>query len=317
MYSLTIFNNIFDNKTHKRMDFKSWDSMESMLYKLSELPGYKQRRGEAIPKGVKASPLISPAVYQDGTTRANKNVIEWAGWAAIDVDEHKFEGNLENELRSRYGDWYYVCYSTASSTVDHPKFRLVFPTRSPVQSSKIRHFWFALNTELESIGDRQTKDFSRMYYIPAKYPAANNFIFTNHGSFIDPDELMNKHEFVDNSAKSLLDKLPEDLQRKFIQKKKAGLNNTSIRWSSYKDCPFINRNLLAEYSTISETGWYHKLYQILVSISMNAVKKGYPITAYELEQLCREIDRDNGNWYESRPIRIEAQRAIEYALKNS
>lgn len=313
MYSLTIFKSIFDNKTEKRVDLKDWDAFEQMLYKLSTMPGYKAKRGEKK----KSSPLISPAIYQEGTTRANKNVISWAGWAAIDVDQHTFEGNLQDELRSRYGNWHYVCYSTASSTETQPKFRLVFPLTSHVQPSKIRHFWYALNTELDSIGDRQTKDFSRMYFVPAQYPGAYNFIFSNNGDFIDPDALCLKHEYVDSSAKSLLDRLPEDLQRKFIQQKKDGLNNTDISWSSYRDCPFINRNLLAEYSTISETGWYHKLYQIMVSISMNAIKKGYPITAYELDQLCREIDRDNGNWYESRPIRVEAQRALEYALKNS
>ena len=40
-------------------------------------------------------------------------------------------------------------------------------------------FWYALNKELGDIGDPQTKDLSRMYYVPGKYEGAYNFIFNN------------------------------------------------------------------------------------------------------------------------------------------
>ena len=104
--STTLFKNIYDNKTNVRLDFNDFKAFEESLYKLSERPIASK----------KDAPLMSPAIYQADTTRANANVIEWAGWAAVDVDEHKFEGNLQNELTSLYGNWYYVCYSTASST---------------------------------------------------------------------------------------------------------------------------------------------------------------------------------------------------------
>ena len=124
--------------------------------------------------------LISPATYLPDTTRSNKAVDSWGSWAAVDVDDHEFQGNLKNELYNRFGAFHYTCYSTASSTTDHPKFRLVFPLSSTIESIKIKHFWFSLNKELGEIGDGQTKDLSRMYYIPAAYANANNFIFFNH-----------------------------------------------------------------------------------------------------------------------------------------
>jgi hypothetical protein len=294
---------------------QDWESFESMLYSLSKLPGYKAKKGE----NKKSSPLISPAVYLPGTTRANKNVTQWAGWAAIDVDDHEFKGDLKNELYNRFGDWYYVCYSTASSTDSFPKFRLVFPLTKNVESSKIRHFWFALNTELESIGDRQTKDFSRMYYVPAQYPSANNFIFTNSGVFIDPDVLMEKHPYTEKLVigNSFFDRLPEELQSKVISHRRNQLERRDdIQWKSYKDCPFVNKKIISEYMTISNTGWYHKLYTFMVSVAINAVKNNYPITSSEIEELCRQLDADTGNWYDKRPIRVESERAIEYAYRN-
>ena len=45
-YSLTVFDSIFDNKTHKRIDFKTWDEFEALLYRLSNMAGYKAKKGE-------------------------------------------------------------------------------------------------------------------------------------------------------------------------------------------------------------------------------------------------------------------------------
>ena len=84
--SLTIFNSIFDNKTNKRLEFDSFEKFEEALYKLSEKP-LKEKK-DAV--------LISPSTYIEGTTRANKNVMYWDGWCCVDVDDHKFEGDLKN-----------------------------------------------------------------------------------------------------------------------------------------------------------------------------------------------------------------------------
>ena len=167
--SLTLFNSIFDNKTTQRLTFKDFNSFDKALYGLS-----KRRI-----KSKKDAPLMSPAQYKPDTTRANANVTEWSNWCAVDVDDFKYEGDLYDNLRTRFGNYMFVCYSTASSTQSFPKFRLVFPLTKNVPAEKIRHFWFALQTELGDLGDKQTKDLSRMYYIPAKYD--NAFIyFSNH-----------------------------------------------------------------------------------------------------------------------------------------
>jgi hypothetical protein len=242
-YSLTAFESIFDNKTHRQIHHETWESFEAMLYKMASVPGYKLKKGERrAPKGLKASPLITPAVYGEGKTRANDNVIEWAGWAAIDVDDHKFEGNLKEELHAKYGNYYYVCYSTSSSTRDHPKFRLVFPLKNGVKQPSIKHFWYALNKEFDGIGDQQTKDLSRMYYVPAVYPGANNFIFTNAGNFINANDLMEKHPFVvqQSSVATFMDRLPVEVQKKVTAHREELLKaqaNYNFEWSSYRDCP--------------------------------------------------------------------------------
>ena len=194
MIKYTIFKNIFDNKTDKILEHQDFDSFEKLLYDLS-----KRKL-----KSKKDAVLISPAVYKKDTTRANDNVIEWSQWCCVDVDDFEFKGDLKDELLTRFSHLRFVCYSTASSKTNAPKFRLVFPVRNNVPNDRIRKFWFALQSELGELGDKQTKDLSRMYYIPAKYDRAFNFIFSNNnGSAIDPDELMFKHPMPEKTNLNL------------------------------------------------------------------------------------------------------------------
>ena len=305
-YSLTLFKSIFDNKTEKRMNFTSYHQFERLLFDLAQ-----QKREDK-----KSAPLISPATYVEDTTRANDNVIGWAGWCAVDVDEHVFDGNLEQELLDRYGKWNHVVYSTASSTQEHPKFRIVFPLTIHVPKEKIKHFWFALNKELGDIGDPQTKDLSRMYYVPGKYKDAYNFIYNNfNGVDMNPYEIMSKHDYVERSG-SLIDNLPKEIRKQVLAHRKSEMTNTNVSWSNYRDCPFVNKKLVKEYNEITDTGWYTKMYSIMVSIAGNAIRKKYPITAQEITTLCKEIDYENGNWYKSRPFDKEADRAIEFVYGN-
>lgn len=297
---------VYDNKTHRRLDFSNFDELEKLLYALSKQPK----------KGKSDAELFSPAIYLPDTTRANKNVTAWAGWCAVDVDDIEINGELNDYVRDMVPDWRFVCYSTASSTQAHPKFRLVFNLSRPIEQSEIRHFWFALNKRLGEIGDAQTKDLSRMYYIPANYAGADNFIFSGDGKSIDVDTLLLAYPYVEKQGKSFLDRLPDSLKAQVLEHRKSKLDNTSFSWTSYRDCPFWPKKLAGEYSVISNTGWYHKMYQIMVAVAARATEKQYPITSKEISMLCREFDMETGNWYENRPIDIEADRALEYVMKN-
>lgn len=320
MISLTVFKSIFDNKTDTRVDFDSFEKFEKSLYHLSTLKGYKAKRGEFAKN---ASPLISPAIYKPDTTRANANVIEWAGWAALDVDNHSFDGDLESELARLYPSTYFICYSTASSTRDTPKFRLVFPLTRSVKGDEIRHFWFALNSEFGMVGDGQTKDLSRMYYVPAIYPNAHNFIFTHVGDYVDVDSLLLKHKYDANiTSTNFIDRLPPEIQKAVVEHRKEQLEKSKhdITWNSYKDCPFVNKRLINDYKQIAGvdgSGRYSMIYKIMTSIACNAVKRKYPITEYEIVDLVRGLDRETSNIYAKRPLNVEASRAIEFAYRNT
>jgi hypothetical protein len=288
-----------------------------MLKQSSQHPGQKG--------GPNSSPLLSMAVYKEGTTRSNDNVEKWSRWVAVDVDELEVDENysqnplgwVQNKLKNMIGDYYYVVYSTASSKLHQPKFRIVFPLSDEVDRDRIRHFWFALNTEIEGLADKQTKDLSRMFYVPARYSGAYNFFFVNESDkYINPDELMAKHHYEEKDGKTFLDRLPEAIRKEVIEYRKSQLNNTDVQWTGYLDCPFFPKQLATEYKTITGSGWYHKMYQIMIATAGNAIKREYPITSKEIADLCRQLDRDTGNWYQDRPLEREADRALEWVYKN-
>ena len=315
-YSLTIFQNTFDNKTHRTMSFDSWDKFVQLLSELYDKKGEKGGRN--------SSPLISPADYITDTTRSNKNVTRWSGWCCLDVDDFMVRSDsnrsvlecLKEQIQEKYGRFDYVCYNTASSREEQPKFRMVFPLTRTVDSKELPHFWFAMNKQFDGMGDEQTKDLSRMYYIPAQYPDAYSFMFANEGVHLDPDMLMDKYSFVEPQGKTFMDRLPPELQKAVAEHRKNSLDNTDITWTSYRDCPFFPRKLEQEYRSITGTGWYHKMYQIMIAVAGNAVSKGYPISATQIAQMCTELDVETGNWYENRPLDKEADRALEYIYRN-
>lgn len=307
-YSFTIFPTIFDNKTHRQMTFESWERFVEFLKKLSTKPGYKPKKGEKTDK--KPSPLITPAIYRPDTTRANTNVLAWAGWCAMDIDDYDCK---PDEILQRFKDYAFVCYNTASSRKEHPKFRMLFPLTRHLEADEIRHFWFSLNRKFDETADGQCKDLSRMYYIPAQYPEAYNFFFVNEGKDMNPDVLMNEFKEF-RSKKSLKDTLPEAMKKRFAEFAKAKLRNRDYSWTGWKDCPFFKDELFYEYATINETGWYAKMYSMMVSVATKAIYHGYPITPEEIATLMHEVDNANGGWYKNRPIELEAARAIDFAL---
>ena len=306
MIKFTIFKSIFDNKTHRQIEISNFDGFEKFLYDLSKKSIASKK--DAV--------LISPAIYLPNTTRSNDNVMSWSGWCCVDVDDYEVKGDLKDDLTNRFSDYRFICYSTASSRRTSPKFRLVFPLTHSVPNDKIRSFWYGLQTELGELGDKQTKDLSRMYYIPGSYAGAFNFIFTNTGNYIDPKELMKKYPMPEKTnLNSFMDRLPEEMQKQIIEYRKGQLDQ-DFSWNNYRDCPFWPKNMANEYNAISNTGWYHKMYQIMVAIAGNAVGRKYPITADEITKLCREFDTETGNWYKNRPLDKEADRAIEYVYRN-
>jgi hypothetical protein len=316
-FRMTFFNSLYDNDTSQSFEKRNWTKFCCFLEELSKLKYTKQ-----------SAPLISPAVYREGTTRSNANVEAWGGWCALDIDSHPFQSrkDIEAYMDKNHKDKAYCCYSTASSSKQKPKFRLVFPTGGWVSGEeKIRKFWFALNKEFSDLADKQTKDISRMYFIPAEYQESdNNFFWWQEGNPIIPAILIDKHgidEVFSTSGNNFLDMLPEKMKASVIKYREQQLKSDGkyYTWKSYRDCPFVKKEQVLEYKSIATSGRegrYRGLYQLMVSIAGAAISRQYPITPYEIVELVMEIDNDIDGYYRNRKITIEAERALAFVYRN-
>ena len=156
-----------------------------------------------------------------------------------------------------------------------------------------------------------------MYYVPAKYSNSNNFIWHSDGVAIDVDSLLKRYPYTEKrNAANFLDRLPDAFREQVIEHRKSSMENTAIYWSSYYDCPFWPKKLATDYMNTSGTGWYTKMYQIMIALAGNAIKNKYPITANQIADLCKQFDLATGNWYDNRPLEKEANNALEYAYRN-
>ena len=130
---------------------------------------------------------------------------------------------------------------------------------------------------------------------------------------LNVDELLNQYPYVKPKGTGFFENLPEALQEQILEHRKSKLENNAIQWRGYMDCPFIPKAMVSEYRTLT-SGWYHMMYRIMVATACNAVKQKYPLTEKELAQLCRQLDQDTGNWYENRPLEVEANSAIKMGV---
>lgn len=329
MIKFTLFSSVYDNVTKNQIEFQTFDRFNAALQAFSTTPGYKPNRGERSKR--KSTSLISPALYKKDSTRANANVVEFGGFIMLDVDDNRF-GNgdsLEYELCSKYSDVKFICYSTASSTFEHPKFRLVLPLTRWIQYDELMKLIYAVNQKFGDMSDPQTKDLSRMFYLPAQYPNAYSFYFSYDGSskFLNPDDLMEEYPYnisttSNYNSKNFIDRLNPALRDMVLQSRRSKLekSNKTITWSSYLDCPFVNQDQVNEYKTIAYTdgtGRYSMIYKIMCSIAAYAIRLKYPITDYEIVELIRDIDRNCSNRYQHRKLDVEANRAIAWSYKSA
>lgn len=316
MWKITTFKNLYDKDTTKVTEFTTWEDFAIFLGKLSSVRHESKKSAPLISQAVFKEPVGDPE--KDG--RKNINVVEWSRWAVFDIDTEGYTSNVISEVREALGEYSYVLSSTASSRKDHPKFRIYFELESTVPHDKIKHFWHALVTETNLGVDKSCKDLSRCYYIPGKYPNAFHFFDINEGKAISPDDLMERHKYVELSPKNSLDGLPDTIKNAMMNHRRKMLTNFDVNWTNYRDCPFMPKQAVEEYKQIAHidnSGRYYAIYQIMVKIAVRALKERYPITPDDIVKLIRELDMDTANRYQKRPLKLEARRAIDFAFSTA
>jgi hypothetical protein len=319
-FIVTIFDSVYDKYTDKKIYGNSFDDFEAYFNRLFNESNFQKKTD---------AKLFSPAVYKSGTTRQNVNVEKFSSWFAADLDSFVFDPNstdtLQNQLEKTFpksiGTYRYFIYSTARSQRSKPKMRVIFELTNVINPDIITLFWHSMNEILKGSIDKQTKDHARMFYQPGKYETSDNRFFfssSKNRPVLDPNRLIKKFDSEFLISKTFLKTLPDAIISEITKLKKSRLNK-QYRWTTWQDCPFVNKDKVNEYHSIvimNAEGRYFGLYRLMVSVASIAIKKGYPITPSEVESIVREIDNSIDGFYRKRNISKEAAHAVSFAYES-
>jgi putative DNA primase/helicase len=123
--------------------------------------------------------LWSPVEYYPSTTRGNRNV-RFIEALVVDMDGESFR-----EARLDGLEWF--AYSTYSHSDSDPHYHLVLPLAERVPASLWRAVWQGLHQRLNLVGDPQTKDPARLFYLPQHAPDQTFEFHEGHGVLLDTD----------------------------------------------------------------------------------------------------------------------------------
>jgi putative DNA primase/helicase len=95
------------------------------------------------------------------------------------------DGESFREARLDGLEWF--AYSTYSHHDDDPHYHLVLPLAERVPASLWRAVWEGLHQRLNLVGDPQTKDPARLFYLPQHAPDQTFEFHEGRGALLDTD----------------------------------------------------------------------------------------------------------------------------------
>lgn len=299
------FNNFFDNKP-QRCFMNSWEDFVCHMKAISDVSGYKPLAGEydAVSSG-----LISPAIYaEDGMDRNNKNV---TGWDIVCMDIDDGIKNLE-QVTNHFAPFSYIIYSSPNCTNEHLKLRVVIPLKSRANKEHLKQVWFAMNEWCGGIIDAQTKDYSRLFYVPARYTNKgelyNHIFITNDGITLDWETLMERYPSPPEQDLFKIVNPLLNLKRSIYQNAKG---NPSCDIDD-PDCPFVNKWMREQYALTPAGGHHKAIYVYMLQCCGNAERIDYPLSLEELVYMARQLDDADGGYYDDKKLTDSAKDALEY-----
>jgi len=280
-----------------------WDNFINTMRTISEVKGHKPYKGEYTEQG-----MISSAIYAPNTKRGNKNVLGW-DMVLLDIDSGIDLNSLDQLVLDL--DYNFLIYSSPSCTKDHIKIRLCLELHEFAPKEVLSQLWFAVNAMLGNIVDKQTKDKSRMMYVPARYDNTEDYyhIFIEcYKDKLNWEELINKYPSPKENEKYHLKNKLSLLKRKiYVKTNKLPCFNIQA-----KKCPFCYDNMIDEYR-LTPAGEHHlALYRFMIKVCYNAKRINYPLSIDELVDMARQLDDLDGSFYNDKKFYDSAQDAIEY-----
>jgi hypothetical protein len=295
------FSGFYSNKP-QQCDLPNWKSFVKVMRDISEVKGKKPES-----KSDKEQGLISSAIYKSESNRANENVLGWE-MVLLDIDDGV---QSLTEIQNHFSGYNSIIYSSPSCTHDKLKLRVCMPLSEFADSSVVSQIWHGCNIWCDGIVDAQTKDKSRLYYVPARYTNKSDYrhiFIVNKGKDLDWKDLIQKYPSPKESDRFKEVNKLSGLKRKIYLK----TNKQPTLDIQSKDCPFVYKKMIEDY-LLTPAGQHHKaIYRFMVLCCYNAQKIDYPLSIDELVQMGSELDSMDGGYYPEKKLYDSAKDAISY-----
>ena len=241
--------------------------------------------------------LFSPGLCAG--TRAKANVVE-AGLICIDSDHGS---TVDDALAALTQAGLAACICTTASNQNDERFRVLIPLSAPVDGDTYTRVWYSVNRLLGEIGDKSKRGAESLFYLPATYECArSNRFYSTEGKILGANDWLDLVP-IEAEIKPTSPSPPRDLK-------------ATGGWSRLFECEFVKGEWIDDYLGLGQGEHHVGLYRFMTRVAMSAVARGYRIDAGQLEELARELDREDGGWYDRHPrdIHAEAEKAIGFAM---
>ena len=298
------FESFFSN-TPQPCTLKSWDEFVYYMRSISDVVGYKPSPDDYDKK----QGLISPAIYAEGSSRGNKNVLGWE-MVMLDIDDCDIS---YADILGYFKGYDFIVYSSPNCTKDKLKLRVIIKLDGFAPPDTLSQIWHACNEWCKGIVDTQTKDKSRIMYIPARYTNKGDqyhHIFeVGSGVGLDWEQLIKKYPSPKETDRFVQKNKMSGLKRKiYLQTKTSPVMDIRNR-----ECPFVYPKMLDNY-VMTPMGGHHKaIYVFMLQVCTNAQKIGYPLSISELVDMAEQLDSMDGSYYDEKKLHNSAQDAMEFS----
>lgn len=131
---------------------------------------------------------VSPMLPHEGATqRRNDDVEQMANWFGMDLDDGNFD---IDRLTYRMIGATWLCYSTASSTPDAQRWRIMLLLDRPYDPVDHERLFRWFNHRFSGMLCASTKNVSRLFYLPAAWNSEPSIFHSSYGRAIQVDSIL-------------------------------------------------------------------------------------------------------------------------------
>ncbi|MCO6414797.1 hypothetical protein JYK14_01200 [Siccirubricoccus sp. KC 17139] len=255
--------------------------------------------------------IINATFKADATSKSLSQVESGTDWMAFDLDDLTLSDQARIKQTLAGLNNHYLMWSTTKHQATQPRLRVVLPFDRILTIEEHAKLWHLFNHIFDGLVDSKTHNINRLHYVPYAWADSNQHLFIDHSEGAETLPADQMLSWADQLIDSGVIRVTPQVDDAAVDELRASLHNTALSWNGYRDCPFVDQDMLEEYRNAPEGG---RFYHFMTRIAVRSINQSYPIQAGELASLALELDREiTGK--ERKSAASEARNALLWAQR--